>query len=130
VGILTTIEDAIVALLDVAVGNYTNYSKVPTIKIMNEDDLWFMPPREIGVKIIPAEDGEGFQDHQGTVLFMKQRCSVVGIEVKKATCDNLFKDVRGLIAAGGYTITQLKEPKPLANNKFQFTINVEKIQGV
>jgi len=130
VGILTTIEDAIQAVLDVGVGNYTTYGKVPTIKIVNEDDLWFMSPRDIGIKIIPSEDGEGFQDHQGTVLFMKQRCSIEGIEVKKSTCDNLFKDVRNLIAAAGYSITQLKEPKPLDKNKFQFTINVEKIQGV
>jgi len=127
---LTTIEDAIEAVLKVAVGNYPNYGAVPTIKIVNEDNLWFMPPRDIGIKIITGEDGEGYQDYQGTVLFMKQKCSIEGIEAKKTTCDNLFKDVRNLIAAAGYTITQLKEPKPLDNNKFQFTISMEKIQGV
>lgn len=127
---MTTIEDAIEAVLDVAVGNYTNYGAVPAIKIENEDNVYFMYPRSIGITIIPAEDGEGTQDHQGTILFMKQRCSISGIEAKKSTCDNLFKDVRGLIAAAGYTITQLKEPKPLDFNQFQFTMNVEKIQGV
>lgn len=127
---MTTIEDAIEAILDVDKSNYTNYGKVPTLKIINQENIWFMAPRDIGVKIVPAEDGEGYQDHKGTILFMKQKCSIEGIEVKKETCDNLFKDVRNLIASAGYMITQLKEPKPIDFNQFQFMINVEKIQGV
>jgi hypothetical protein len=127
---MTSIETDVEAILNVASGNYTNFGETPTIKIVDEDFIWYMPPRELGIKIVRGESGEAGQDHQATVLFHIQECSIIGREKTLTRTENLFKDVYAFMGTNGYTITGFLEPKSISNVLSEFKIDVKKLKGV
>lgn len=93
--------DIIDGILDVAVGNYTNYGKKPTVVIKGKDELEFMEPGHIGIIIVDGRENPTFLA-DGTKIFtsVNQRtCRVILREGKIATLEKLQADVESLFTS-------------------------------
>lgn len=98
--------DLIYTILDVAAANYTNYGAKPNIKRDHIDNLFFMKPGEIGIKLANVGRDTG-QDHQGLVILRKYKVAMTINETTRTKRDALLADVESLFATTGVVFDSL-----------------------
>jgi len=111
---MTSGVDLIYNILNVDASNYTNYGKKPNIKRENIDNLFFMKPGEIGIKISNIRRETG-QDYAGLVIVRKYYVALRITEVDKTKRDNLLKDVENLFKDKGVIIEAMDYDETFPN---------------
>lgn len=80
-------------IVDVAAENYTNYGKKPNIKIVKQENIFFMKPGQIGIMVANGGRGESGLATNAQTIYKIYNVIMTITEVSVSERDNLFADV-------------------------------------
>ena len=118
---MATVGEIVKTVLDVAVGNYTNYAHKPAVLIIGKDQIDRFPPGR-GILIREANEDPEFTVNRRKIL-TREYCEVRVLEHSSSEREDLFSDVEELLQDSSYSLIYSKIRR---NNIMKtFIINME-----
>jgi len=99
---MATVGEIVQEVLDVAVGNYTNYGHKPAVLIIGKDNIDRFPPGQ-GILIREMREDPEFTLNR-VKIFTKEYCQVRVLEHSSSEREDLMSDVEELFENSSYSI--------------------------
>lgn len=119
---MSTIGEIVQSVLDVAVGNYTNYGHKPAVLIIGKDNIDRFPPGR-GILIKEKLENPEFTLNR-VKIFTKEFCDVRILEHSSSEREALMTDIEELFEKASYNIIYTNIRRSNAMNLFLVNMEV------